>query len=228
MDVRRHGERRERWKGFWKQEMGPFWGAEAVSSVFLPGLSYLEERFVPKRVINFCAKWIGKGIEPVLDPIEKSLTFVCRLEECQPDMTKSRQERAQNLGRIVTIFGPPAALTYAAKLGVRRALGFKGPENAKWWQPWKMTKQEWMLFGTDEGAHMLLIGAVQGPFAKQGDKAIRDLKSVFIKCGIAEHTAHEIAAALVLHEGPNLGGAITGSGGLALNRLIYASPPGHN
>jgi hypothetical protein len=216
-----------KWNRF-GHEVGAFWGGELLASAVLPGAIWIEEtidRYVPGP-INFTTKILGKCLEPVIEPLEKGLSFICRLESCQPDLTKTPEERAQKLARAICIAVPPLALTYWAKLTSRRWLEdkLKVPgmvHSGRRWLPIPRNAKEWMVVLTDEGAHTLFMGAVGGPYAKQADDAVDYLQSIFVKAGMSKQTAHDVALTLVLHEGPNIAAGGTATIGMALRRMFH-------
>src|SRR5437868_455395 len=95
--------------------------AEVVSIAVSMGVVGIADQVAPK-MLKTCSSALGKIIEPYLDTIETGLQKVCKLEECKPDMNKSRQQRAETIAKTCIVFSSAWALATAAKLATRKRL----------------------------------------------------------------------------------------------------------
>lgn len=211
-----------------------FLGAEAASMATSLGVVAVADQLIPKPILKHTYAAVGKVLEPwLLDPFEWAKHKFCRLEECRTDKTKSRQERAEEMAKIILVFGAAWAISMRAKLYTRRGLNklldlheheVQLPKDTSWARramnvvvPWdKMTSQERMIFTADEAVHYGSIALMNMPMAHVTDEMIRSAKNVVKKVsGCSDQKAQEIADMAVIWELPNLLGMMSGWGAIA-------------
>jgi hypothetical protein len=206
---------------FW-QESGGLFAAEFVSSVVSLGVIGLADKIAPG-LVDGTTKFLAKTvIEPNLDMIEKGLGTICRLEECKPDKTKSRQERAQSLARATVLFSAAFVPSFAAKLATRRGVNElcrPGKDPHPWWKVWKAGDHDWKVVGWDEGFHIGSLILLNTGTAKYTDELIRGSSSLLQKMGISEKKAHELSSMAMIWELPNAIGLTAGIG--AIGHDVY-------
>ncbi len=201
-------------------ETAGFIPAEFVSIGVSLGVVAFADKVAPN-LVQSVSKVIGKVvIEPYLENIEGALSKVCKLEECQVDKTKTREERAEALAKNTLVFSAAWALSMIAKLETRKFLnnqtGISEDPIAgkKWWQFWKMTTHESIIFGMDESVHYGSLLLMNTAGAKVTDDMISASKNVLVKMGVPEKKAHEVSVMAVVWELPNILGLLSGIGGI--------------
>jgi hypothetical protein len=198
------------------KESGGFALAEMVSmstSLLVVGIA---DTLAPN-MIKDVSKFVGKHvIEPFLDPIESTLGAVCKISECQPDKTKSRAERAENM----IVFSAAWATSMAAKVATRRifnrAVGISDdpiPAGGL------LSAHEKRILLYDEGVHYGSILLMNTAGAKVTDELIASSTNVLTKVGIPEKKAKELSSMAVIWELPNLLGMAAGIGAIFQNHL---------
>jgi hypothetical protein len=216
------------------RESGGFLIAEAASMATGLGVVAIIDSVIPKPIMKFAAKALGKTVvEPFLDPIEKCMSKICKLEECQPDPSKSREERAEGLARTMMVFGLAYVLSMEAKLHTRRAMNKlvgvleelpHGPAaNASFWQKVKhygtlshWSPQEKMIFAADEGVHIGSLYLLNNSLAPFTDEMIKSTSKMLQRTtGMDEKKAHEVASMAWVWEAANGLGAVAGIGAIA-------------
>lgn len=193
-------------------ESGVMTGAEFASALVSVGtiaaLSHAEKMFPHEsaQVIQYVSKHI---IEPNLDAIEKTLTTVCKMEECQPDPNKPREERAKDWARALLLFGGSWLPGLASKYMMRRYMnGHFGLESEQshqtpWWKIWKMSKHEFSILAFDEGVHYGSMLYLNTAGAKINDDMVHGATSILEKLGMDHKQAKDVAMMSVVHEFPN-------------------------
>ncbi len=202
-------------------ETAGFIPAELVSMGVSLGVVAFADTVAPN-LVKSVSQTVSKVVfEPYLEYIEGGLGKVCKLDECQVDKNQSREERAEQLAKTTLVFAAAWAVSMIAKIQTRKFLNDKTGisekpiAGAKWWEFWKMTRHEQIIFGMDEGVHygsFLLMNTIGAPVT---DEMIRATTNVLVKCGVPEKKAHEIAAMGVVWELPNALGLVAGIGGIA-------------
>ncbi|MDE3017370.1 MAG: hypothetical protein KGI29_10720 [Pseudomonadota bacterium] len=214
------------------KELSGFGIAEAASECTWLGLVAVEDTLIPKNLMKSVSRVVGKVIvEPYfLNIIEKNYEKICKLDECKPDMTKSRQERAEILAEALIKYVPAIAAAWEVKLLVRRHMNEKmgvphdavrrGPavnapiwKKAAAWVPYgSWSPQERMIFLADEGLHMGSLYVLNNQLAPQTDDMIRStggmIQNMF---GFSHRKAHELATAAWVWAVPNGIGALGGA-----------------
>jgi len=198
-----------------KESIG-FGVAEFVSMGVSLGVVGVADSVAPE-MMKDASKFIGRNvIEPHLETIEKLIGRVCKLEECQVDTTKSREQRSEALGRMTILFGASWVGAMLAKLATRRFVNRKlGVIEED--LGFKLSKHEKIIFAMDEGIHYGSLLLLNTGAAKHTDSAIRSTASVLQKCGIPEHKAKELATMALVWELPNLLGLGAGIAGIVGN-----------
>lgn len=201
-------------------EAAAFVPAELVSMSVSLGVVAIADTVAPG-MIKDMSHALGKYVfEPYLDYIEGGINSVCRLEQCKIDTSKPREERAEALAHTTLVFGAAWAASMIAKMETRRFLNNmtgvseEAVAGKKWWQFWKMTNHEKVIFGLDEGVHygsMLLMNTAGAPVT---DNMIESSKNILVKCGVPEKKAHEIASMVMIWEVPNFLGMVSGIAGI--------------
>jgi len=223
--------------GIWKNigaEISGFGVAEAVSEGVWLGLVAIEDRLIPKRALKYVSQAFGKFlVEPyLLDPIEWGLKKGCHLDECKIDFSKPRQERAEEMAKMLLLYVPAIGLAWEAKVRTRRFMNIKmkiqNEHVAKplpdasflnkltYWIPgWHWSPQEKMIFVADEGLHLGSMYVLNNQLAPYTDEMIRGTTGMAQKLlGVSPVKAHELATAAWVWMVPNLIGAM--GGGLAI------------
>ncbi len=215
------------------KESGGFFLAEMVSMATSLGVVAVADQLAPS-LLKDASKVVSKTcIEPFLDTIEGTLGTVCRLKECQPDMTKTREERAEGIAKTLLVFTAAWATSMAAKLYTRglvnRLTGVNPhqlPSSGSW------IKDQFNSIGAelkdpntrriflmDEGIHYGMIGIMNTVGAPVTDEMINSVSNVLTKTGMSEKKAREISSMAVVWELPNLLGMAAGMGAIAKNHL---------
>ena len=199
------------------QELSGLGAAEIVGAVVSTGVIAYADKVAPGAT-KAITKTISKiAVEPFLDQWEGGLKFFCHLKECQPDMTKSRQERAENIAHTITVFGAAFVPSLAAKLATRRGINeFCGHgDGHAWWKVWRPNAHDTRVFAWDEGIHIGSALAINTFGAKAGDKIIQGTSNVLQKVlGWPEKRAHDVATLVTVYELPNFIGLAAGSGAI--------------
>lgn len=217
-------------------ESGGFAVAEVGSAAVDLGVVGLIDLIIPKPVVEYGSQILAKYvIEPILDPIEKGITKVCKLEECQVDETKSREERAQKIGRDMIVFGTAGAVAFVSKLLIRRGwnehFGIVEHNPAKFTlkdaggvMPWIshhlrldfMSPHEKMIMLADEGVHMTSLWLANNQMAPLTDKIIRHTSDILQSgTGMDKEKADDVSKMFAIWELPNLIGTAAGMGAIA-------------
>ena len=205
-------------------------GGLAVAEVLSGGISLGAFTFLEDILPNKTNEWskaLAKScIEPNLDWFERNLQKVCHLQECKPDMNKSREQRAEEYARTIVKFSASLGVNIAAKLAVRKLWNnyFK-LENAKevpadtWWA-WFKSKMpqvhDLKVLALDEGSHLGALYLVNNTGAKYTDASIRSISDMLQSTtGCSKKRADEMASMIVVWEMPNMVGLGFGSAAIA-------------
>jgi hypothetical protein len=218
-------------------ESGVFALAEFASMAVSLGVVGIADQVAPGLVKSASQAVSKTCVEPFLDTIEGALGKVCRLKECQPDLSKSREERAEALAKTMIVFSAAWAASMGAKLLTRGAVNrwtgvnpHELPKSGNWFKDqWNTINAELKnpetrkIFLADEGIHYGSILLMNTAGAHVTDEMINSTGNLLNKCGIPKHKAHEIASMAIVWELPNLLGMAAGIGSIAQNHLKGAS-----
>jgi|GEM_PF-2197085 len=182
---------------------------------------------VAPRMLKDCSKMLGKLINPYLDTIENGLQKVCKLEECQPDKTKSRQERSENLAKTMIVFTSAWGLSMAAKLGTRVVMNrwmklAAAPSSGSWLKDMLPSKHDWNVVAWDETVHLGALLMMNTVNAKQTDQMIHGTTNMLKRWGLSDQKAKEVASMGIIWELPNALGWLAGVGAIAHDRFKVA------
>lgn len=197
-------------KDFGLETAGLFVAEFASMAVSVGSFTFLGE--VAPHLMQDVSKAIGKVcVEPFLDNIEKGLQKTCKLKDCQPDFTKSREERAQQYAQYLTLFGISLIAGIATEIGVRKLannwLGINGATSNghTGWRKFVIpNKRDLTIAAIDRGTQLGAIIAVNSIGAKKADVAIDGVKSFLQNTfGWSEERAKKASEMLVVYEAPN-------------------------
>ena len=217
-----------RWKNIFAESAG-LGIAEIISIGVSLGVVGMADQVAPG-LIKTSSEMMGKLIEPYLDHVEKGLKTVCHLEECQPDMNKSRQERAEQIAKRVIVFSSAWSISMIAKIITRKWINEKlnlvpkAPRSGNWWKDFKTdylepSKHDTDVLLWDEGVHYGSLLLLNTGLAKVTDNMLHATSNVLQKCGISKGKADELAGMAVIWELPNLLGFAAGTGRIAQHHL---------
>ena len=205
--------------------------AEFASAVTSLGVFALADQVAPGAV-KAASKALAKScIEPHLEWIETNLQKVCHLQECQPDLSKSREDRAEQLAETLLKFSASFAASMAVKLATRsiinKSMGLDHAAPAKtgnWFKDEVLYKHlnahDWRVFLADESVHLGSFFLVNNGAAKHTDNAIQATSSVLQKTfGWSKEKSNQVASMAIVWEMPNALGFLAGSGIIARDRL---------
>jgi hypothetical protein len=206
--------------------------AEGVSILASLGAFAYVDKISPAGV-DALSKTLSKiVVEPYLDNIEWGLSKVCKLEECQHDREKTREQRALDLSHNLVKFNASWAVGMIAKIMARKKMDtalkipYDNGHSTPWWQFWKMSKPELRLFVADEGVHYGSLLMLNTGVANVTDEFIRTTTNVLEKCGMDHDRAHELATYSLVWELPNVLGFASGTTAIALNEASAAKGHG--
>ena len=166
--------------------------AEFLSGVTSIGVFALADEVAPGAV-KAASKALSKlCVEDNLESIEGALGKFCKLEECKPDLSKSREQRAEELAETVIKFGASFAATMVVKLASRKylndSMGLSHEPHAptgNWFKDKVLYKHlnphDWKVFLADESVHLGSFFMVNNGAAKHTDAAIQASSSVLQK-----------------------------------------------
>lgn len=222
-----------------KNELKSFGLAEVVSEGVWLGLVAIEDKLIPPKLLKHASQAVGKFlVEPyLLDMLEGFLGKACRLEECKIDMSKPREERAEDMAKMMLLYIPAATIAWEAKIRARRFFNqsmhvdaehnTKVPADASvlkklsYWIPGvQWSPQERMIAIADEGMHLGSMYVMNNQMAPCTDQMIRSTSSMIEKIsGATPKKAHELATAAWVWAVPNVIGAMGGSLAIAGKHL---------
>ncbi|MDX1974465.1 MAG: hypothetical protein SFT92_02190 [Rickettsiales bacterium] len=195
-------------------EGGGFAVAEVMGAVVALGMVGVADKIAPNSMKAVTQAVAKHAIEPYLDQFEYGLGVVCKLEECKPDKTKTRMERAEGIARALTVFGvawiPSLVAKIATRRGINQVCGLG--DGAPWWNVLKANHHDVSLMLCDELPHygsMLLLNTTHKG-AAISDDMLRSITGMLEKMGMSKKTSHEMAMMAVVHELPNFIGFSTG------------------
>lgn len=209
--------------------------SELVSAVTSLGVVAVADDLAPN-LVKSASKTISKVcVEPFLEPIEKFLKKVCKLKECQSDMSQPREKRAEALAHTILIFSSSWAASMIAKWATRQMTidAFKvyhppEPRNGKWLHDkvlfrGKINRHDWKVFCWDEGVHLGSLLMINTATAKQTDSMINTASSVLQKTlGWSERKAKDVASMAMIWEIPNVLGLGAGIGAVGHTHYKHA------
>jgi len=210
-------EKKARW-GIVHHGWGGLVLAEFASMATSLGVVAVADTIAPN-LINKASDVVAKVvIEPHLDTIEKFMGKVCKLEECKPDQTKSREERAHNLAHTSIIFGAAWIGSMLVKLATRSIYRRFGEVVAVDNKPhFGFTKHDWKLAFWDESVHIGSFLLWNSGMPKQADAAVvTGTKMLQKTLGLSEDKAKNVATMAVVWEFPNIMGL------LSAGRVVYS------
>lgn len=185
-------------------EIGAFGAAEILSEGVWLGSAILTE-FLPEKALKAAARVMGKIIEPVLTPLEWTTSSLCKLKDCQPDTTLSRQERAEKLGRVFITFAPGIALSVGSKVWVREKLcvkmGIDAPRKGQ--RFWQRSPHEKMVILADEIPTIGGLFVFNRTLAPVTDDLSEIASSVIQKAGFSKEKADGYGKAICMWGIPN-------------------------
>jgi len=207
------------WKNFASESFG-LGAAELVSiGVSLGAIALAPSRDKPG-MLKDASKVVGKCIEPYLDPIERGIRKVCKIEDCQPNMDEPRQKRAEQYARTLILWTGAAIASYGSKIAVRKLINIlaKNQEFVNTGKPLRDFFHNYLIpndhdmsvFLWDEGIHLGSLFFMNTVGAKQTDHMIHGASSVLQKWGISKERANRTAEMGVIWEGSNIMGFILG------------------
>ncbi len=210
-------------------ESAGFAAAEGASMVTSLGVVAVMDKVVPKPLMDKATDIVSKVfIEPYLDTIERNLAK-CRLEECQVDETKTREERARRLANGVVIFGTAYCFALAAKFGARKyANKLTGVTEAeasteagllskvKSHIPFVgYTRDANMITIADEAVHIGSLIYLNTKASQFTDDHIKSLSKTLEKFGVSKEKAKEVSTMVMVWEVPNFLGMMAGGTAIA-------------
>lgn len=205
--------------------------AEVASAIVSVGTIAISDK-IPESLTKKVSKTVSKiCIEPYLDNIENFMGK-CKIEECKIDKTKSREERAEQYAKTLTIFTPAFLLSLWAKsyardkcnsyFGVGGVKDPKLPANAPFHKKvlshvpfvnWSNEKR--MIFAVDEGVHLGALLYLNTKGADITDSIIKSTSDVMQKTlGFDKKRADRTATMIGVWELPNIIAAFVAGGGI--------------
>lgn len=223
------------------RESGGFIAAEFTSMGVSLGVVAFMDKVLPKSLMDKVTDIVSKlCIEPYLDTIEKNLAR-CRLEECQVDETKTRQERAHRLANAIVVFGTAYGIALATKFRVRDYVNEKNGiikaktpiptnllEKIKSYVPFMgYSKDARIIAGADEAIHIGSLIYMNTKASQFTDEHINKLTSTLEKLGVGHEKAKEISTMVMVWEVPNLLGMMAGGTAIAGKHIKGWGLEGH-
>ncbi len=200
--------------------------AEFASGFTSLGVVALADDIAPN-FIKSTTKAISKVcIEPFIETIENGLSKVCKLEECQPDKTKPKEERAEKLTHSLVVFSAAWAASMAVKLGTRKGWNrfVEGqaplPSTGSFVKDFylnylKPSKHDAKVIAWDEAVHIGSLVLLNTGMAKSADDMIRGASDVLQKkMGWSKKRSDDVASMGVIWELPNALGWLAGVGAI--------------
>lgn len=206
--------------------------AEFVSiATSLGAVAYTEE--LAPNTLKSVSHTVAKVIEPyILDPAEWTISHLCRLEECQPDLTKSREQRAEELTKTGIVFSIAFIASFVMKVATRKVLNHvldlsHSPHvnTNRWAHDFlenyiKPDKHDRKILYWDEGIHLGSLILLNTGIAKQTDKMIHVTSSILQKSlGWSKQKSDRVASMTMIWEVPNVIGWLAGAGAIAHSEL---------
>jgi hypothetical protein len=204
-----NGARRLWWKEALKESAG-LGVAEMISAAVSIGVFTFADDIAPESIKKISHVVSKVGVLPFLDTIEKAMNN-CKLEECKPDFTKSREERAEQYAHYLTLFGiatiPAVATELGVRMGMNRMMDVKHAGNTNavsnpnqgFWSKLKPSWHDIKVVGTDKTVQLGGIIAVNTIFAKQADHGIKSISHILQNSfGLSEEQATKAADAFVI------------------------------
>ena len=208
------------------KESGGFGAAELASMGVSLGVVAILDKVIPKSLLDKATGVVSKVvIEPYLDTIERNLAK-CKLEECQTDETKTREERANRLAKMTLVFGSAYFISLAAKLAVRKWVNAepheKVPKDAPLYQKILphipiigSSRAANIITFADEGVHIGSFVYLNTMGSNLSDEHIKKMSKVLEKIGVSPQKAKEISTMVMVWEVPNFLGMMAGGVAIA-------------
>jgi hypothetical protein len=224
-------------------ESAGFTVAEIASAIVSVGTIAISDK-IPESLTKKVSKTVSKiCIEPYLDNIENFMGK-CKIEECKIDKTKTREERAEQYAKTLTMFSSAVLLSLWAKsyardkwnssFGVGGVKDPKPPANAPLYKKvlshvpfvnWSNEKR--MIFAIDEGAHLGALLYLNTKGADITDSNIKSTSNVLQKTlGFDKERADRASTMFNVWEVPNFAGMVAGYGTI-LGKHAYGWPTQH-
>lgn len=225
-------------------ESAGFGAAEFASMGVSLGVVAFMDKIVPKGIMNGAVNFVAKNVvEPNLDFIEKNMKK-CRLEECQVDESKTREERARRLAKGVVVFGSAYITALGAKMIVRDKFnkhysiggGDKKPlptdagiiRRAVHHLPFVgASKDANMIALADEAVHIGSLVYLNTTASRFTDDHIHKLSNTLEKLGVSPQKAKEVSTMVMVWEVPNALGTAAGVGAI-FGKHAYGWPYKHD
>jgi len=186
--------------------------AIAIAEVASIGVSACVYTFIDNiapGLVKSTGEVLGKIIEPyLLDPIEWVTKKFWNLKEGQPDLSKSRQERAEAYGRFFTRFGiafVPSIFTeiYTRKLMMK---AFDVPNGESMW---KINAHDLNIVFKDKAFQGLGAIAMGTVLAQPTEYMIRTTSNMLQKkLGLSEQSANRMAETLMVWQMSDIPGLV--------------------
>lgn len=207
------------------KEFGGFSAAELASMGVSLGVVAIMDKVIPKSLLDKATGVVSKVvIEPYLDVIERNLAK-CKLEECQTDETKTREERANRLAKMTLVFGSAYFISFAAKIAVRKWVTEPPdpiPDNASLYQKILpkipiigSSRAANMISFADEGVHIGSFVYLNTIGSNLSDEHIKKMSKVLEKIGVSPQKAKEVSTMVMVWEVPNFLGMMAGGVAIA-------------
>ncbi len=213
------------------KESGGFGAGELASMGVSLGVVAIMDKVIPKSLLDKAIGVVSKVvIEPYLDTIERNLAK-CKLEECQTDETKTREERANRLAKMALVFGSAYFISFAAKIAVRKWANKKfeipedperAPKNDSFYEKNRhhipiigSSRAANMITFADEGVHIGSFVYLNTMGSNLSDEHIKKMSKVLEKIGVSPQKAREISTMVMVWEVPNFLGMMAGGVAIA-------------
>lgn len=215
--------KKQAWKNVLKESTG-LGVAEFASGAVSLGVVAVADDIAPD-LLKHASKVVGKIVEPyLLTPAEWVMNNACKLEECKPDKTKNRSERAEDLAHTGILFTAAFATSLVAKLAARKGMNWvmgleskPVPKTGNWFKDKVLYKfldmHDWSVVKWDEGVHIGSIVLVNTALAKPADELIKNSSTLLQKTmGWSKEKADRVSSMGVIWEIPNAAGWAAGVG----------------
>ncbi len=207
------------------RESGGFAAGELASMGVSLGVVAVMDKVIPKSIMDKATSTVAKVcITPYLDVIERNLAK-CKLEECQVDETKTREERANRLAKMALVFGTAYFISLAAKLAVRKWVNAepheKVPNDAPLYQKIRphipiigSSRAANIITFADEGVHIGSFVYLNTMGSNLSDEHIKKMSKTLEKLGVSPQKAKEVSTMVMVWEVPNFLGMLAGGGAI--------------
>lgn len=205
--------------------------AEGVSLGVGLGVMAFADKVAPWMINGVSSVLAKTVVEPLLEPLESARSKLCKLEECQVDTSRSREERAQALAKTLLMFGVAWYASMEAKVftrtSVNKAMGLAHEPEMPFWkfllqpvQSYKRSPNAFRILAADEGVHYGSLLLLNTGLAQYTDDYIRATTNMLANTGlVSKEKAHELATYGMVWEAPNVLGLGAGIGAIAYNHF---------